>query len=125
MIKSKEFQSRAKSRIVIQTRAETINSYGGAAVTWTTLSTVWAYMEPYRGVESDSQGALKSTVYTKILIRYIAALKNTAVTTKYRITFDGRIFPITSIKNLDEDLTSEGKRFQEIVCQENNAENPS
>lgn len=123
MIKADEFISKAKSRIVILKRTETADGKGGAVVTWPELATVWAYLEPYSGRERSSQGALQSTFTTRVLIRYLTSMKNTAVTGKYKFTFDGRTFPIGAIKNLDENMTVEGKAFQEMLCTENESEN--
>lgn len=123
MIKASEFIGKARNRVVILTRTETADGKGGAALAWPEMTTVWAYVEPYNGAERASQGSLRSTFTSRIIIRYIAALKNTAVAGKYKITFDGRTFPIGSIRNLGEDMKTEGKAFQEIMCQENGSEN--
>ena len=122
-MKCGEFSALAKNRIVIQQRTEVADTGGGFAVTWSTLSTVWAVIEPTSGREPYLQGQSQSRVTSKMTIRYQTALKNTASIADYRVSFDGRIFPIKYIKNLEEDLKREGKFFQILMCEENDAEN--
>ena len=123
MIKASEFISKARSRVAIYSRAETADGKGGATSAWTLLTTVWAYIEPYRGYERAAQGTLRSTFTSRVIIRYNSSLKNTAVTGRYKLVLNGRTFPIAAIKNMDEDMVVEGVAFQEIMCQENEAEN--
>jgi len=117
-----DFNSIAKNRITIQSPTETVDAYGARTVSFATQSTVWAQITPNSGREIFAQGAIQSRYTHKILIRYQAELKNIAVISDYRVSFDGRLFSIQAIKNLDDDMKSEGKFFQELLCEENGAD---
>lgn len=121
-MKCGEFPAKAKNRIVIQSRGDASDDYGGSAVTWSTLATVWAIIEPMSGREVLQSEQLQSRVTHKVTIRYNATLKSTATGAKYRISYDGRLFPIKFVQNFDEDLKTEGTVFQVLTCEENNAE---
>ncbi len=122
-MKCGEFNAKARSRVVIQARTDTVDSYGGASVAWSTLATVWAIIEPASGREFLQSNQLQSRTSHKITIRYQSSLKNTASAAKNRISFDDRLFSVKYIKNLDEDMKREGKAFQQLYCEENDAEN--
>lgn len=118
-----DFTSQAKHRVIVQTRTDTADDYGGTAVAWSTLATVWAAIEPASGREALSDAQLHSRITSKITVRYQAALKNTATAAKYRVSYDSRVFSVKYIKNLAEDMKSEGKAYQVLMCEENDAEN--
>lgn len=117
------FSALANKRVTIQTRVEAADAYGGQTLTWTDLQGAWAIIEPASGREVFAQGQDHSRVDSKITIRYVAGLKNTAVAGKYRVLFDSRVFPILYVKNLDSDMKREGRAFQMLYCQENEPEN--
>lgn len=122
-MKCGEFPAKAKNKISIGSRSDTGDAYGGSSVTWAESYNVWAVIEPMGGRESFLAQQLQSRVTHSMTIRYIAALKDTADAAKKRIIFDGRTFAIKFIKNVDESLKLEGKTFQIILCEENEAEN--
>lgn len=114
------FSGRANKRITIQPRTESGDNYGGQAVVWTTSNiSVWAIIEPQSGRETFAQGQDQSRVDSKMTIRYQPSIKSTAVAGKYRVSFDGRVFTVLYIKNLDEDMKREGKAYQVLSCVEN------
>ena len=113
------FRTKATHRITIEKMNNTGDDYGGEAVTWETQSTVWAMMSPLSGREVYRQDADQSEVKSKITIRYQSALKDTATTGAYRVSYDGRVFPIRYVMNVDNDMKSEGKAFQILYCEEN------
>jgi len=118
------FSGQANQRITIQPRTDTSDNYGGAAATWTANNiSAWAIIEPQSGRETFAQGQDQSRVESKMTIRYQSTLKNTATAGKYRVSFNGRIFPVLYIKNLDEDMKREGRAYQVLYCTENGAEN--
>lgn len=118
------FSAQANKRITIQPRTDTADNYGGQTVVWTTGNiTAWAVIEPQSGREVFGQGQDQSRVDSKMTIRYQSSLKSTAVAGKYRVSFDGRIFTVLAIKNLDVDMKREGKAFQVLSCVENAPEN--
>ena len=117
-----EFNSKARNRIIIQSPTETVDAYGARTTTFATQSTVWAQIIPNSGREIFAQGAVQSRYTHKIIIRYQAALKNITAISDYRVSFDGRLFEVQSIKNLDADMKTEGRFFQELLCEENGSD---
>lgn len=120
-MKCREFRSKANHRIIIQKMSNTGDNYGGETVSWQTQSTVWADIQPLSGNELFRQDMQQSMVRNKMIIRYQSDLKDTALTGKYRVSYDGRLFPIKYITNLAEDMISEGKAYQILYCEENSA----
>lgn len=117
-MKCGEFASKANHRITIQSMSNTGDAYGGETVSWGTQSTVWAAIMPLSGREVYLQDQSQSRVSTKIIIRYQSALKNTQDTGEYRVSYDGRIFPIKYVRNLSSDMKNEGTQYQELFCEE-------
>jgi hypothetical protein len=52
-------------------------------------------------------------------IRYQAGFKNIALISDYRIKFDDRLFGLKAVRNLHNDMKSEGRDFQELLVEEN------
>jgi SPP1 family predicted phage head-tail adaptor len=121
-MKCGEFRAKATHKITIQSFSKAADVYGGSAATPTTQSTPWAAMEPVSGRELYAQDMSQSRVTHKFTIRYQSALKNTAVASEYRISYDGRIFAIQHIRNVDDSMKLEGKSYQVIYAEENGAE---
>jgi len=117
-----DFNSKARNRITIQSPSDSGDSYGGRTASFSTQSTVWAQITPVSSREMFGQGAIQSKVTHKILIRYQAALKDVKTSSDYRISFDGRFFGVLGIRNLDADMKTEGRFFQELLCEENGAD---
>jgi len=122
-MKCGEFAGNAKHKITIQSRSEAGDAYGGSDTTWATQSTVWAAITPLSGREVYQQEQKQSRVSSKMVIRYQSALKNTVTTAKLRVSYDGRIFPVDYIRNLDSDMKSEGNVYQELFLTEAEPEN--
>jgi SPP1 family predicted phage head-tail adaptor len=120
-MKCTDFRKKANHRVVIQSMSNTGDDYGGESVSWQTQSTVWAAMMPLSGREVFAQDQDQSMVKTKIIIRYQSALKNTATTGAYRVSYDGRIFPVRYVMNVDTNMKDEGKAYQILYCEENAA----
>ena len=115
------FRTDANHRIVIQSMNNSADAYGGEAVTWQTQSTVWAAITPLSGNEVFRQDQNQSMVKTKMTVRYQSALKDTSDVGAYRVLYDGRIFPVKYVTNYADDMKNEGKSFQVLYCQENEA----
>lgn len=122
-MKCGEFRARATHRIDIQQNTGTSDVYGGQTTAWSTIYTVWAVIEPLSGREVFAQEQMQSRVTSKMTIRYQSALKNTQEAGKYRIAYDSRIFPIYYVRNLADDMKSEGKTYQELFTIEAGPEN--
>lgn len=90
---------RMDRRIAIQQPAVTQSDSGQEIVAWTTLRTVWAEKIENRGQERFAAQQLVGHAIKTFKIRWASAIAS-ALTNEYRITFDGRIFDITDIREL-------------------------
>jgi SPP1 family predicted phage head-tail adaptor len=113
------FARMADKRVIIQTPTLVEDDYGGQSVTWGNTYTVWAYIKSSTGREVFDSEQMESRVSHTFTIRYNSALKDTAETGKYRISFDGRLFEVRYIRNLEADLKSEGSTYQMLYADEN------
>jgi SPP1 family predicted phage head-tail adaptor len=116
------FASIARNRITVQRQTITVTNSGGLSVAWTTVNSYWAQIKPMSGSEVFKSEQLQSRVTHKILIRYQADFANTKDFAAYKITYEGRVFNIRYVRNLYDDLVTEGKEYQEILAEENMAE---
>lgn len=122
-MKCGEWRSDANHKITIQSKSLTGDAYGGSSNSWTNQSIVRAVIMPMSGNETFRSAQLESRVTAKMIIRYQSALKDAAVTGKYRVTYDGRTYAVKYIRNLAEDMKNEGNRYQELFVEENGVEN--
>jgi SPP1 family predicted phage head-tail adaptor len=79
-------------RIVIASETRTADDYGGAAVTWTTLATVWAEVRPMTGRERSDAAAIEAPASYRFTIR-----RRSDVTEAMRITWNGGTYNIRFI----------------------------
>ena len=117
-----DFAANAKLKVSIQNQSSANDSYGGQTTTWVEVLKAWAVMTPIRGNELFRSDQLQSRVTHKIIIRYKSDFANTRDFGAYRIVYDSRIFNIKYVHNLDDVLKNEGKVYQQLVCEENDAE---
>ncbi len=120
-----DFSKLANFKIVIRSQSLAADSYGGQANTWTTPSSVWAWIRPINiSVESEKfiQDQLQTTATHKIIIRYNSSYKDAKSFGPNSITFDSRIFNVLGIKNFDKTLRNYGTEFQEILAVDNGPE---
>ena len=97
-----------KHRITIEQPSRTADTYGGYTETWTTLVTVWAKIEPTKGLDRFFAHKVEHITTHKITIR-----ERDDITSKMRISFDQRYFYIKGIKRIDE-----ANRWIELHCEE-------
>ena len=97
--------------IVIETEIRTPDSQGGSTVVWNTFATVFAEIIPLTSNQVFFAQKLKLEVTHKLTMRFI-----TGLTAEMRISFDGRIFHIRKIRDLEE-----RKRFHEVTAFEGKA----
>jgi SPP1 family predicted phage head-tail adaptor len=116
------FASIARNRISVQQKSVTTTNSGGESVTWEEQGLYWAQIKPLSGYEQMRAEQLQSRVSHKILIRYQSQFANTKDFAAWRIVYDSRIFNIKYIRNLYDDMETEGKEYQEIIAEENAAE---
>lgn len=120
------FPSVARNRIEIQSATTTDDGYAGFSTAWEKLDVqgeVWAQIKPTSGNETFANQELQSRATHKIMVRYQSQLADTETTAKYRIKYGTRYFTVEAVINLHEDMKSEGKAFQVLMCTENGPEN--
>lgn len=107
---------RLRHRIDIRQPSTERDTYGEPVVTWSTLDTVWASVEPMNGKEVFKAGQILDLIPTKIVIRY-----RDDMTTKMRVRWvkdaTTRYFKIHHILNpmeRDKEMT--------LVCVETTEE---
>ena len=86
-----------RHRITVQRPAETPDGAGGATQTWQDVATVRAFVKPISGGERLQAMRLESDVTTRIFARY-----GLDVDAEDRITYDGRLFVVKAVLNLEE-----------------------
>lgn len=117
-----DFASKANLKILLQDKSLVIDASGGQTNTWSEGIKYWAYIMPLSGNEVMRSEQLQSRTTHKIFIRYKPDFANTRDFSSKRIVYNGRIFNIRYIRNLDSSLKLEGKNFHEIMAEENAAE---
>ena len=116
------FASKAHNLITIQNMIESNDDYGGQSILWTSLYSCFSIIEQAGGNEVFANEILQSKTTHTITIRFIDELKNTKDIAKYRINYEDRYFSILYIVNFSKDLSREGRFYQKLYVQENEAE---
>ena len=95
--RGKELAARLRRRITIQQPVYSGDGAGGSTVSWSDVDTVWAEIASRRtGGEALFAGKLQAGMTHVVTIRYRAD-----VTAKMRISYDGRLFNIRRVDNVD------------------------
>lgn len=92
----RQLAARLKHRITIEQPVYTTDAAGGGTTIWTPLATVWAEIRTRSGRERLFAGKLEASSTHTITLRY-----RSDVTEKMRISFDGRLFNIRRVENVD------------------------
>lgn len=92
-----DLASRLRQRIIVEQAVETADGAGGVQVVWEEFTTMWAEILPAKSREELFAGQLAKSATHKITVRH-----NPEITTKMRVNFDGRLFNIISILNVQE-----------------------
>ena len=87
---------RLRHRLVLQSKSEARDAYGGAIITWSTQDTVWGAIEPLSGNEYFAQDQIQSESKVRIVIRYQAN-----VDTTWRVSHNGLYYDIQDVLNHD------------------------
>ena len=98
-----------RNRIVLETLGGSSDDGGGQSTSYSTATTVWAKAENVSGSETVFGSQLRGVANYKFTIRYYSAL-----TEKYRISYNSKTFNITHVKDVYEGK----RRFQEITAVE-------
>jgi SPP1 family predicted phage head-tail adaptor len=83
--------------IVIQSRTESTDGYGGTVHTWGDFATVWAAFRPLRGRDLVAAQAAQNLTEGVFNIRYIAGL-----TGAMRIVYGGKNYDITAVIDIED-----------------------
>jgi SPP1 family predicted phage head-tail adaptor len=88
-----------RKQISIQQEQQTSDGAGGYALTWVTLATVWADIDPISGNEIYTSGHLEGHVTHKITLRWRTDI---TITTDMIVAYNTRLFNIRAVINQDE-----------------------
>jgi len=91
-----------KTRIEILQPIRTIDGQGGDTVKYTIFKTCWAYFRPIKGSEKFTQDQLENPTDVIAQIRY--NLGNEALAEKCRVRFQGKMYRIINMSNLNNDF---------------------
>jgi len=97
-----------RHRIIIQSRTETRDDYGGTTPTWAAHQACWASVEPLRGKEKVNAEAIGANMSHKVRTRYVSAVEP-----EMRILWGTRVLEIIDVANL-----MEGDKVLEMMCKE-------
>jgi SPP1 family predicted phage head-tail adaptor len=89
---------RLNKLIVVQSREETTDEYGGPVYEWGDVSTVWARILPLSGRDLIAAQAAQNETVTRFFIRY-----RSDITTDMRIVYKEKNYDITGIINIEEE----------------------
>lgn len=92
------YAGKLDKRITFQSKAESLDSWGGTIWTWSNVATVWAKKRPLRGRELIAAQAAQSESTDMFYARYMSGLD-----TSMRIVFGGKYYDIISIVNVNEE----------------------
>jgi SPP1 family predicted phage head-tail adaptor len=84
-------------RITIEARSTAQDSFGGQSPDWVPLGVFYANVKPMTGRELETAQAIHAEVTHEVRMLYDAR-----VTAKHRIRFNGRLFDILSVLNMNE-----------------------
>ena len=97
-----------RRQITLQRRTSTNDTFGQQSTAWTTLRTSYAEIEPLTGRELETAQAINAEVTHRITLRY-----RSDITTALRITYQGRIFNVLSVLDIDTAHTA-----LQLLCSE-------
>lgn len=86
-----------KRLITLQSPTSYTDELGQPVRSWATYGTAWAQIQPMAGNEALYGLQLKGIETHSVLVRWVDGLLPS-----HRLLYDGRIFNIVSIRNLDE-----------------------
>lgn len=113
-----DFSSSANTRISVQAPSSTPDAYGGRTDTFTEILSLWASVEPMAGREIYVSAQQQSRVDARMTIRYQSSLSDTTTAAKNRVVIGTRVYNISAVRNLRDDLKTEGTEFQQLLCME-------
>jgi SPP1 family predicted phage head-tail adaptor len=88
--------------IAIQQRGTSRDTFGQQVETWTTLKSVYAYIEALSGNDRAAAQSIATDVSHRVTVRYDAIFDDPRVAATYRILYGSRVFHIQAALNVDE-----------------------
>ncbi len=101
-----------RQRLILQKESRSEDGGGGAALSWTTVATVWASIEPVRAYEKVTGEKPVGSITHRITTRYEAAI-SPQPDAAMRFIWGSRTFNIRGVRN-----SSERNRFLLIDAEE-------
>lgn len=95
-------------RVSVQQRSSTPGNFGAASETWQEVFPAWARILPLGGRELLFAKQIASESSHQVTIRYRAS-----VTPRMRIVYQGRVFEIESVNDVEE-----RHEYLELLCSE-------
>ena len=121
--KKEDFATLARNLININQKTLTRDDLGGETEAVVLYKQARAIIQPKSGKETVRYENIDHTVSAEITIRYDANLANVYDISDYFIEYEGRVYDIKAILNLDTFTLSggnankiEGKRYQRLIC---------
>lgn len=97
-----------RRRITIQSKSVSRNTVGDEVITWPTLATVWAAVEPALGREYLEGRSREAEITIKIRIRYRSGVKPTM-----RVTHGSSTYEVVSVQEVRTE-----RRELVLMCRE-------
>lgn len=85
-----------RHRITIQQRTASV-AHGEQSTSWTDFVSAWAAVQPLTGTEALVGRQENAAVSHRVVVRY-----QPGITPSMRVSFNGRLFDIQSVINIDE-----------------------
>jgi SPP1 family predicted phage head-tail adaptor len=98
------------SRITVESAAKTQNAVGETVLSWSTVATVWAKVEPLAGREAERYGEIVGLNGHKVTIRH-----RSDITSAMRIIYRSRTLEIGAVNEFLKDS------YLELICTEKTA----
>jgi SPP1 family predicted phage head-tail adaptor len=97
-------------RVTHQRLTETADTFGEMIQTWGNLGTYWAGIRGLSAREAEIAGQLQTRATHTITMRDVRA----SITPKDRLTFEGRVFGVEHVQNIEE----AGKELRIMVTED-------
>lgn len=118
------FAAIARKRVTIQQVTLTDDGIGGKTKSWSDFKTVWASVKAttnWRRQEVFEAQQVQPRMQQQVTIRYIAAISDNLVAGTLRVVIDTRVLGVVGVQNLHDDMKTEGKAYQTLLCVEGEA----
>ena len=97
-----------RHRVTIKSKGASRDTFGQETITWTTVATVWAAVEPLSGREYLAGAQLEAAVDTRVRIRYLAG-----VVPEMQVVYGSHTYNLLSVVHVGEN-----RREMQLMCQE-------